>query len=210
MTCLRATFATWAILLGAAAPCSAAEPPASAPSSQPTTRPAEDFVRQMLRGESGKTDPMSAAIEAMDVAGRRLGDDKDCGPLTREAQRRALTRLDEAIEQVRRGESPPSAQRAGRSADRRPAGRPNTRRNPPKPSAGSPDADRAGPDRSGRSGQDRSRVGLSPDELQRRWGFLPDRDREELLQGLDEQFPAKYRECIERYYRSLAEEAPKP
>ena len=44
-------------------------------------------------------------------------------------------------------------------------------------------------------------------EVRRGWGFLPQRDREAIVQGSNEEFHAKYREYIERYYRAIAERA---
>ncbi len=48
---------------------------------------------------------------------------------------------------------------------------------------------------------------LDRSDLARSWGFLPEQERETLLQGLDESFMPKYREEIARYYRNLAIEA---
>ena len=41
-------------------------------------------------------------------------------------------------------------------------------------------------------------------ELRRGWGRLPARDRDEVVQGFDQDFLTKYRQWIERYYRALA------
>lgn len=40
------------------------------------------------------------------------------------------------------------------------------------------------------------------------WGKMPPRDREELLQTLQKQFPSQYRELLEQYYKQLAKDAP--
>ena len=42
-------------------------------------------------------------------------------------------------------------------------------------------------------------------ESRRGWGNLPEREREEVLQGVDEEFLERYREWIEQYYRALQE-----
>lgn len=44
---------------------------------------------------------------------------------------------------------------------------------------------------------------LSPGEM---WGKLPPAERERILQSLRERYPSRYRELVEQYYRSLAEE----
>jgi len=46
-------------------------------------------------------------------------------------------------------------------------------------------------------------------ELRRGWGYLPARDREAIIQGAGDDFPARYREQIEEYYRAIAEAAEK-
>ncbi|MCP4247470.1 MAG: hypothetical protein GY778_10520, partial [bacterium] len=43
-------------------------------------------------------------------------------------------------------------------------------------------------------------------EFRRGWGNLPARDRDEVLQGIDEDVLEKYRHLIERYFRTLAED----
>ncbi len=44
-----------------------------------------------------------------------------------------------------------------------------------------------------------------PDE---QWGAMPDRQRDEVLNALKTQYPQRYRELVEQYYRSLQEDAP--
>jgi hypothetical protein len=46
------------------------------------------------------------------------------------------------------------------------------------------------------------------DVLQRVWGHLPEKMREELQNSLSEQFLPKYEKLIEEYYKRLAEERP--
>jgi hypothetical protein len=38
------------------------------------------------------------------------------------------------------------------------------------------------------------------------WGKLPPAEREKILQSLRDRFPSRYRQLVEQYYRSLAEE----
>jgi hypothetical protein len=54
--------------------------------------------------------------------------------------------------------------------------------------------------------RDRGKGDADKADLSRGWGFLPQRDRDEISQGFDEQFPSKYRDRILEYYRTLAEE----
>src|SRR6185436_11191843 len=38
------------------------------------------------------------------------------------------------------------------------------------------------------------------------WGKLPPTEREKILQSLRDRFPSRYRQLVEQYYRSLAEQ----
>lgn len=40
------------------------------------------------------------------------------------------------------------------------------------------------------------------------WGKMPPRERDEILQSLQQSFPSQYRELLEQYYRELAKDAP--
>ncbi len=42
------------------------------------------------------------------------------------------------------------------------------------------------------------------------WGKMPPREREQILQTLQKQFPSQYRELLEQYYKQLAKDAPSP
>ena len=42
-------------------------------------------------------------------------------------------------------------------------------------------------------------------ETRRSWGLLPQRERDEMIQGSSEGYIERYREWIERYYRALQE-----
>ena len=38
------------------------------------------------------------------------------------------------------------------------------------------------------------------------WGAMPDAERAEILQVIQDSFPGRYRTLVEQYYRALAEE----
>lgn len=42
------------------------------------------------------------------------------------------------------------------------------------------------------------------------WGKMPPRERDQILQTLQKQFPSQYRELLEQYYKQLAKDAPSP
>jgi hypothetical protein len=47
-------------------------------------------------------------------------------------------------------------------------------------------------------------------DVRRAWGHLPMREREEIIQGVNEEFLEEYREWVERYYRALQESTSEP
>ncbi len=42
------------------------------------------------------------------------------------------------------------------------------------------------------------------------WGRMPPRERDQILQALQKQYPSQYRELLEQYYRQLSKDAGKP
>lgn len=42
------------------------------------------------------------------------------------------------------------------------------------------------------------------------WGRMPPRERDQILQALQKQYPSQYRELLEQYYRQLSKDASKP
>lgn len=42
------------------------------------------------------------------------------------------------------------------------------------------------------------------------WGKMPAREREQILQALQKQFPSQYRDLVEQYYRQLSRESSRP
>lgn len=62
------------------------------------------------------------------------------------------------------------------------------------------------PSGSGRVGELR-RTRAKPGEM---WGKMPPKQREQILQALQKEFPSQYRELLEQYYTQLAKDAPAP
>ncbi|MFQ5430469.1 MAG: tol-pal system YbgF family protein [Phycisphaerae bacterium] len=62
------------------------------------------------------------------------------------------------------------------------------------------------PSGGGRVGELRKRR-AHPGEM---WGRMPPRERREILQALQEQFPSQYRELLEQYYKQLAKDVRAP
>ena len=110
-------------------------------------------------------------------------------------QRQALDMLDKLIEQAEQQE-----QQQGGGGQRGGSGRPG----------GSPSSPRAGLEQSlvpefgaARPGQLHAAPDAAPGEM---WGKLPDAERERILQKIQERFPSRYRQLVEQYYRSLAQQ----
>lgn len=182
--------------------------PQDAASTQPATSDADDaLIRKLLGGESTALGTIEDTLENMDEATRLLTTRRDAGEKTQAVQEKILAGLDRMITEARKNQGTSKG-----GSRRRQSVRPRPGRKPPKDSqpkgAGAPDAlagnRSGGPAAGGRdkSGKRRSALG----ETGRGWGYLPDRDRDEIIQGFDETFMSKYREQIERYYRLLARE----
>ena len=167
-----------------------------------------ELVRKLLGEKSGVADDVQDAVTAMADAATRLSEEFDAGEKTQQMQRRVLERIDRLIEQAAKdsGVSRPSSQ-SRRRADPKPDGRRKEGKSQPNAAGGMPPAKASasgtGP---GEKKEDKAKdkAGLS-----RGWGYLPDRDREEIFQGFDDEFQAKYRREISRYYEDLAEQAAK-
>ena len=189
-------------------------PPADA-----TSQPAEEskggssnidpeLVRKLLGEKSGASDDVQDAMAAMSDAAKQLSEEFDAGEKTQQMQRRVLEGIDRLIEQAAKnsGVSRPSSQ-SRRRADPKPEGRRKEGKSQPNAAGGMPPAKAS----AGGTGTGEKKAEEAKDKagLSRGWGYLPDRDREEIFQGFDDEFQAKYRREISRYYEDLAEQAAK-
>jgi acyl-CoA reductase-like NAD-dependent aldehyde dehydrogenase len=59
------------------------------------------------------------------------------------------------------------------------------------------------PGGTGEPGQQRPAAKARPGEV---WGRMPPKEREKILQSLQRNFPARYRQLIEQYYTELGKE----
>jgi hypothetical protein len=181
-----------------------------APAAQPPadTQPAEeeDLADRLIRQTVGEEDQgvMSEILRLMDRSTRQLHGDFDPGRRTQAVQWRIIEKLDEAIAtaQRRKSRSSSSVQPSG-----------DRRTTPPQPER---DQDQ---DTSAAAGDDQppdTTATTTVDgqgaaagrfrEPRRGWGHLPARDRDEMLQGIDEDVLEKYRQLIDDYFRALAED----
>ena len=190
------------ILLAAPVPVRAQDPPKSTKQKAEDKQLAERLLRKTATGSDDGV--MQAIIRLMNDAARRLEIEFDAGAETRAVQERITERLDEAIKiaasQRRLKRSRPGS---GKSDKRR--GEKGAASSANKQATGSdaPGTDAASSGTPGRV-TGRSAAGELR-ETRRTWGHLPTRERDEILQGVQERFLETYREWIERYYRVLQE-----
>ena len=170
--------------------------------------PLEDLAGKLHRKALSDSDEdlMGALMRLMGDVSRRLQIDFDPGEQTQTVQRAISEKLDEAIKVA-------ASRRRMRSISP-PSRGPDKRKLPSTAQRTEPSRNRT-QDRASDSSSSEAPVAASDaktpptggelHEARRGWGNLPQREREELIQGVDEEFLESYRLWIERYYRSLQE-----
>ncbi len=119
----------------------------------------------------------------------------DATPRVRERQDQAVALLDKLIKEAEDREK--SQCGGGGSGGGQGQKSPGT--TPPKGGADQSSA----PEGAGRIGDLHSVDKANPGEM---WGKMPPAEREKILQSLRDRFPSRYRQLVEQYYRSLAEQ----
>jgi len=165
----------------------------------------EKLIRQAV-GEADDGDVMAQIIGLMRATARRLVIQFDPGPQTQAMQARILKQLNTAIKQAKM-QTKRIRQKQQQSADVRKM-----------PKAQGPKGDSQRSDEhTGRSSDSTSTTGITNqtgnalrqandeplNERRRRWGNLPLRDREEVIQGVGEAVLQRFSDWIDRYYRAL-------
>lgn len=181
------------------------KPPPTTPKDVETEKLGDRLVRRAA--SQTDEDIMATVLRLMDEAARKLEIEFDAGEETQALQASILKRLDEAIRMAasqRRGSRRGWSDWTGEK-----------RKMPSRPNGEDPrkSEDQAQGDRSRNAGagtgqgqpQKVEPLGGDFRELRRAWGLLPQREREQILQGSSEAFLERYREWIERYYRALQE-----
>ena len=182
-----------------------APPPEPVPPEQGDAAQEEDLSERLIRQAVGDQDRdiMDQITRLMDQSARRLHREFDPGRQTQAVQQQIVKTLDQAIAAAQR-------RRAKASASARSTG--DRRTTPPKPDRPRDSADATAGDQppettaGGPGGADAPPATGRFRESRRGWGHLPARDRDEILQGLDEDVLEKYRSLIDRYFKALAED----
>ena len=168
----------------------------------------DDLAGKLMRKALNDSDEdlMDGIMRLMGDVSHKLQIDFDPGEQTQTVQRKISEKLDEAIKVA-------ASRRRMRTVNPPPQG-PDKRK---LPSA----AKRPEPSRSRKQGEvSEASTSETPPavsevktpapggelrDARRGWGNLPQRERDEVIQGVDEEFLERYRMWIERYYRSLQE-----
>lgn len=185
----------------------AQEPPKVGPPGART--PDEELGQRLIRRalDTPEDDLMAAIIRLMHEAARRLEVEFDAGEPTQVLQQRVMDQLDDAIKEAAARRRKSNPEDPGSQSDKR-------QRSPPAkkpPSKGKEQRAGAIPEPAAQSGGPadddplRTASGGELKESRRGWGNLPQREREEIIQGVGENYLERYRAWIERYYRALQE-----
>lgn len=172
---------------------------------------ADDLKRKLIKETTGGVDDgdvMSRILALMGQTARRLEVEFNPGADTQKAQETLVKELDEAIKQAaantRKNKSQSSSSSDKRTAmKQKPDGAAK-----PKPDAGkqgAPQQDGESVERDPPAGDGQTASAKARDLTERRrgWGNLPLRDRDEVIEGMDESVLPRFRDWIERYYRAL-------
>lgn len=168
----------------------------------------DDLSKRLIRQATGGDDGgiMGRILRLMDQAGRSLGRDFDPTESTQTVQRQIVEKLDEAIAAAQRRRSKGTTQHRPSSDKRQAPPQPDPKQQADRSGEGQAAADAAAKTSPSGGADGQSAATGRFREFRRSWGHLPARDRDEVLQGIDEDVLEKYRRLIERYFRTLAEE----
>lgn len=200
-------FMLW-IAAGVCARIGAQEP--ARPQEPDAKKEKEDLGERLIRKAvtDQDEDMMDVLIRLMDESATRLELEFDPGEQTQDVQGRIVRQLDEVIQQAAsrtqaksRSSKPSQGEKRGSTKPDTKSGRDGATR-PGQPAAGSD------PPESTERGT--AAGGTDPDagtmrDVRRTWGHLPQRERDEVIQGITERHLERFREWIERYYQALQE-----
>ena len=169
---------------------------------------AEELGKRLLRKAVAESDEdvMATMLRLMGESERKLGIDFDPGDETQQLQSSILDKLNDAIKTAGKRRMSRGGQ-ASWSSDRRRAEGAAKPQPPPeanRKSSGTGSGDAEGTTTPTTAAETKPVRG-DLQETRRSWGLLPQRERDEMIQGSSEGYIERYREWIERYYRALQE-----
>lgn len=164
------------------------------------TDAADDELDRELDPAKPIADEFLEAVNLMRESAGRLSDQTDTGAVTQRLQEDILRRLDELIskssEQSSSSSSSSSQQQQQQQQQPNQAQRDMSNQNVTE-----------GEDAQDAPAKQDARLGAQATLDGARWGSLPERLREALLQGSSDRYSSLYQSMTEMYYRKLAEEA---
>jgi hypothetical protein len=164
------------------------------------TDAADAELDRVLEQTKPIADEFLEAIELMHESATRLSGSTDTGIVTQRLQEDILRRLDKLID--RAGEQSSSSSSSSKSEAEQKQQQPNQQRR---------DESQANvndnQDESSAPGGQEARLGAQATLDGARWGNLPERLRDALLQGSSDSYSSLYKSMTETYYKRLAEEA---
>ncbi|PHQ82439.1 MAG: hypothetical protein COB69_01880 [Phycisphaera sp.] len=164
------------------------------------TDAADADLDRVLEQDKPIADEFLEAIELMHESATRLTGSTDTGLVTQRLQEDILRRLDELID--RAGEQSSSSSSSSSKSDSKKQQQPNQQRRDENQSNINDSQDE-----STAPGGQEARLGAQATLDGARWGNLPERLRDALLQGSSDSYSSLYKKMTETYYRRLAEEA---
>lgn len=174
----------------------ALEPQAADTADEPelVARAAHQLSVELERVRMGTLDEVALTMRYV----RTRLDVPDTSQRVRDREQNIIDLLDKLIEQAKQQEKKGGGGGGGRAGGEPQPGRGQADK-PSQPAQDSTDRSAQGPLDSDLHAAPR----IEPGEV---WGKLPPDERERILQAIRERFPSRYRELVEQYYRSLAEE----
>ena len=183
-------------------------PAADKEKSEKEEKQSDDLAGKLMRKALNDSDEdlMDGIMRLMGDVARKLQINFDPGDQTQTVQREISGKLDEAIKVA-------ASRRRMRTVNPPPQG-PDKRKLPSAAKRPEPSRSRKQGEVAESSSSEAPSAGTEVKtptpggelrDARRGWGNLPQRERDEVIQGVDEEFLERYRMWIERYYRSLQE-----
>ena len=152
------------------------------------------------------TDAFLVALDKMATSAKRLGELFDTGLATQRVQQDILAKLDQLIDKARQmqslGQASASRSTSSQKSRSQSPGQRKNQANNSRRRDGTPQDSQDG----GLPPRQEGDIHTILQEAGVEWGNLPERLRQELLQGRNDKFSSMYRRLTEEYYKRLAEE----
>lgn len=166
-----------------------------------------ELVEQLSGGGTTARDSVESTLDQMKSAAIRLRDQYDAGPMTQRLQERAIAGIDQMITAAEQSASSPKQASRRRSTAKPRRAEQKGEQSREKSTDGAANQKGGGTTEKSDGRVEKQAKDAERADLARRWGFLPEQDRDAVLEGFDEDFMPRYRDEILRYYRNLSVEA---